>query len=208
MDRRWIRFVWAGVLALGVSLRGIVAPPPAYACSCAMPGPPQEALGQSTAVFSGKVTGIRLPQPPRGPSVSSADPVNIVFVVDQVWKGPRATILVVSTPRESASCGYTFQSNTDYIVYARGNDSNLQVSLCSRTAPLDKAQEDLAALGAGAKPDQIVPEPTLPALPSPQIVTGTSGVSPPASLLPLLGLGAGALLFLGVIWFAVRRKPG
>lgn len=37
-------------------------------------------------------------------------------------------------------------------MYAHGPENNLSVSLCSRTQPLDTAEDDLAALGVCAAP--------------------------------------------------------
>ncbi|MEA3377063.1 MAG: hypothetical protein U9R72_12795 [Chloroflexota bacterium] len=118
----------------------------AFACTCAPPGSPADELERSTAVFAGKVTGVELPG---GDVISSADPVEVTFRVFTVWKGPTRDPLVVTTARSSISCGYEFETAKEYLVYAYGEEDDLQVSLCSRTRPLALAGADLAALGRG-----------------------------------------------------------
>jgi hypothetical protein len=110
------------------------------------PGSPSEELERSTAVFSGRVVGIEVPS---GRTMSSADPVEVPFKVYAVWKGPKSDTVTVTTARSSVSCGYEFETGRAYVVYARGEADDLQVSLCSRTKPLTRAGDVLAALGRG-----------------------------------------------------------
>ncbi len=117
-----------------------------HACSCGMPGLPVVERDAAVAVFSGRVLRVDV----RGGEVtSSADPVWVGFQTYSVWKGPALSTLVVSTARETASCGYPFEVGQEYLVYARGTWDALEVSLCSRTRTLSTAGEDLAALGPG-----------------------------------------------------------
>jgi hypothetical protein len=120
------------------------------ACSCVAPGPPDEELTNSTAVFTGKVVGLSKPID-FGP-ISSADPIKITFQVYEAWKGSVSLTTTITTSRSSASCGYTFEKGGEYIVYAYGSENNLAVSLCSRTRPLDAAADDLEVLGVGTAP--------------------------------------------------------
>ena len=122
----------------------------AYACSCAIPGPPAEELTRSIAVFTGKV--IRISKPPNIGSLSSADPVKVTFQVYEVWKGAVSETTTIITSRSGASCGYAFEKGGEYIVYAHGSEDSFSVSLCSRTKSLDRAEEDLEVLGVGAGP--------------------------------------------------------
>jgi len=123
----------------------------AYACSCALPGPPDEELSNAAAVFTGKVVSLAEPFGGFGP-ISSADPTKVTFQVYTVWKGSVSQTTSITTARSGASCGYTFEKGSEYIVYAHGPDNNLSVSLCSRTQPLDSAEDDLEVLGVGAAP--------------------------------------------------------
>jgi hypothetical protein len=151
MSQLFKLFLAAALLFSGLS----VFTGQAYACSCMIPPPPQEALQGSSAVFAGKVVGIEAPQ---GAMISSADPVAVKFEVSQVWKGPQEATIVITTPRDSASCGFEFTQGGEYIVYAWDGERGLETGLCSRTNSLANAQEDLAAFGQGYTPPQAAPE--------------------------------------------------
>ena len=131
------------VAALHISAR------PAHACSCIPPRPPLEALERADAVFSGDVISISEPKGLFGSWLaSSTDPVTVEFRVNSVWKGEIYETMFIETAWSSASCGFEFVQGEQYIVYARED----WVSLCSRTRSLDKASEDLMALGEGSAP--------------------------------------------------------
>lgn len=180
MRRRW----WIGLPLLGGLLAAVLAlqPCPAFACSCAAGQTPQQALDGATTVFSGVVTDIA---PARGAIWSSADPVRVTFAVSEVWKGPAIKQISSVTARESASCGYTFRANGEYLVYAQEIDGVLQVSLCSRTQFLAEANEDLNVLGAGTTELTAVsvasdqPAPSVPAASAPPPTAPTSSVGEP-----------------------------
>lgn len=124
---------------------------PTQACSCAENGPPDESLRWSAAVFSGEV--VKIVDTNRFKWIrSSADLVEFHFKVDQVWKGPVNSEVVVYSAQSSASCGYEFSLNDVYLVYAGENDGKLTASLCSRTTHMANAQEDLMVLGVGMDP--------------------------------------------------------
>lgn len=61
---------------------------------------------------------------------------------------------VVSLPAGDSfsMCGTPFMKDQSYLVYATGIAKRLQYMMCSRTAPLDKAGDDLNVLGKGRKP--------------------------------------------------------
>lgn len=128
---------------------GAPCPPDALRCSCIPPVPPAEALGQSDAVFSGRVVSVAErseedPGHPGGPHLE------VRIVPSRRWKGADADTVTVRTADNSAACGYAFDPGGEYLVYATGEEGVLRVDLCSRTKPLAQAGEDLAALGAPA----------------------------------------------------------
>ena len=134
----------------GLLVVGLVAllPDCASACSCAgFPGS-QRALEQSNAVFSGEVMDVEGGHTTRmfGMSVSS---VKVTLRVSEAWKGPQQETLVVSTPRDGATCGYAFKEGQEYLVYAYGKEEPFEVDLCSGTKPLSDADADLRVLGDG-----------------------------------------------------------
>ncbi len=118
-----------------------------------MPRLPSEELANANAVFTGKVIVQKTKQ---GLTFSSTDPVEVSFVVSQVWKGDIPTEVIITTARDSASCGYTFEDGEEYLVYANGEIDALNVSLCSRTAVLANAEADVRELGSGTTPDKRV----------------------------------------------------
>ena len=122
---------------------------PAHACSCIPPRPPLEALERADVVFAGDVVSISEPKGLFGSWLaSSTDPVTVEFRVSAVWKGEIYETMVLETAWSSASCGFEFVQGEQYIVYAREG----WVSLCSRTKSIDKASEDLLALGESSAP--------------------------------------------------------
>lgn len=155
---------------------------PAYACSCMMPGTPLEARDAAQTVFSGTVSALG-----RGPNG-----LIVTFDVDQVWKGPEGAQLSLTTADSSASCGYEFVQGEQYLVYGFAQDGQLSTGLCTRTAPLANAGEDLAALGDGA---------AAPAAPAePAVEASVDAPWAPAALAGIAVVGA------GLVVFAVMRR--
>jgi hypothetical protein len=176
----------------------------AWACSCVQPGTPAEELAKSTAVFTGRVVDVHTPT---SEVISSADPVQVTFQVYSVWKGPVNEQLVVTTARESASCGYAFSQGLEYLVYAYGSESELAADICSRSRSLSGADGDLAALGHGTDPAAgQLDQPTVPPVgPSPQPAQeGSFG-----GLLPLAGgLAIQMVIVAAVVVLGTRvKKP-
>ncbi|MCG8349367.1 MAG: hypothetical protein MI924_16495 [Chloroflexales bacterium] len=150
-----------GLILLTIVGSFLLRPCTVSACSCMAPEPPQQELAASDAVFAGEVVSIQGsgPQfaftsqfPFFGFFTSSADFVTVNFEVSEVWKGTIHQTVTIRTSGSSASCGFEFQTGNSYLVYAGAVDTELHTSLCSRTALLANAQEDLAAFGAGEQP--------------------------------------------------------
>ncbi len=131
------------------------SPTSSYACSCVQPGSVEEEMNRSSAVFSGEV--IEMVETNQNMFIqSSADPIAVRFKVEEWWKGHAQSEVVVHTAESSASCGFEFALNQEYLVYAQESDGQLKVSLCSKTAPLASAGNDLDELGVGEKPTEQV----------------------------------------------------
>ncbi len=131
------------ILVVFVALSGIgTIPKRALACSCVVSGTPQEEA-KDALVFTGRVTKIK-----------EGNTEHLVTFQIYEWMkefggmGDGKTFSV-NTASNSAACGYTFEEGEDYLVYARGRTQSdaFEVSLCSRTALLTNAAEDLDALG-------------------------------------------------------------
>ena len=117
--------------------------PAAHACKCAEPGGAVEAAAGAAAVFEGQVTKI---------SSADAQTQRVELKVPRAWKGVSGEQVSVSTPAESAACGYPFQVGESYLVYAAAGSDGLRVVHCSRTRPIAEADADVAALGMGSTP--------------------------------------------------------
>jgi hypothetical protein len=176
------------LLVLAMLLATIIAQPrPAFACSCMIPGPPEEALEQAAVVFAGRVVQAR--RAPAGGAVNTADLLPYTFEVSEVWKGQVNSTFTIGSPMSSASCGYEFVLEEEYIVYAYEAEGVLQTGLCTRTAPLASAEEDLAALGEGEAPlpgdDPVLVDP-MPASPAGPEVQGEVDNAPsPLAVIPV-----------------------
>lgn len=116
----------------------------ASACTCLNPGPPCQAYGAVSAVFSGRVIEIS--------SFTSNDkalrdfPQKLVrFSVNQTYRGISGTTAETVTGQGGGDCGYPFKVGESYLVYAYQNseDNRLYASICSRTRPLSEAGADM-----------------------------------------------------------------
>ena len=195
-----------GLLALTLVFTVLALAPacPAYACSCIQPPPPKESLAQAAAVFQGEVVEVGALEPVNG-MVNTADMIQVTFNVNQVWKGEIAEVTTLTTAGSSASCGFEFQPGQSYLVYADLVEGQLNASLCSRTAPVDLAGEDLQALGEGTAP--LPGEATPTPYPPPEVTPEPSGLS----RLQWIGVaGAGAVVLgaglLLAVWLIKPRK--
>jgi hypothetical protein len=120
--------------SLALALLLLASAEKAFACSCpVIPGPEkkqvQQAFSGSVAIFSGEVLEI---------SDSSTD-INIwlvKFKVAKSWKGDLNGEVTITTAKNSAMCGYSFEIGKQYLVYANGARDALMVSNCSRTSKM------------------------------------------------------------------------
>lgn len=136
------------VMVAAVILTGLLtwSNNPAYACSCALLDTSKK-LEQSSAVFQGKVVS-------RGGTQKFQHGVlrKYSLEIDQAWKGVDTKKLTLySYDGASASCGYSFDVNQTYLVYAYMGEGRLQTNLCSGNQLLSSAGEDLKVLGVGTE---------------------------------------------------------
>ena len=113
----------------------------ATACSCIEQSVSQQ-IAQSEFIFIGKVTKINRPIF----TLDSSDPIKVTLDVSKGFKGSFGDSIAVLTTQDSASCGYSFEENGEYLVYATSENGNLNTNLCTGTKRLDEANEDLAEL--------------------------------------------------------------
>ena len=145
----------------------------AHACSCIAPEDPKKEREKFQVVFSGTVTYVEETNPSES-LFSGVDPVLVTFDVERIWKGleDKNSNVTITTSASSASCGFYFQENVEYVVYAYQHeaDNQIQVSLCSRTNTIENAQEDLNELGEGIRVNANENNITLPPLKQYKIV--------------------------------------
>lgn len=141
-------FVW--VVPVLASLCALLWAPTAYACKCAGESSPSEARDAAAAVFEGRVTQITPPGP-------SSHDVVVELSVTRTWKEVGVEKVRVRTHAEGPACGFAFEQDQTYLVYAQkaqaaGDEPTLSVSRCSRTRLMTEAEPDLAELGMGVVP--------------------------------------------------------
>ena len=135
----------------------LFTPARAAACSC-MQQSPEDAAAAADAIFEGRV--VTLEAPAEG---DQSTPVRVTVAVTQQWKGVDGEEVELTTAANSAMCGYNFELDQVYLIYAYEEDGALAVSLCSRTQPADQADEDRTHLGPGTTPvDPTVEDPGMP----------------------------------------------
>lgn len=127
------------------------------ACSCAGPSGelrPRAEVKAATAVFIGRAVDreeIRIAVPGTGDIVH----YRYTFEVSESWKGVSARRIRVVTGSGGGDCGLIFQSG-EYLVFAYRpgffSRDELTVELCTRTAPVEKAEEHIRKLRAWRRP--------------------------------------------------------
>ena len=202
-EKMWLAAVPPVLLSLALIV-GVLwtlgNPAPVQACKCAQPGSPSEELEKFSAVFSGRVVSIQHSYDPDGVSVSPEDRTTVGIEVSAVWKGIVHEEMYITTPPTGGSCGFDFIEGEEYIVYAYDSpyaDGGYTAGICSRTALIGQAQEDLDVLGEGHAPR-----------------LGTSGPSPERPQQPTLSRAWIIMLTVAVVvavggivaFAAVRRR--
>ena len=107
----------------------------AFPCSCMEPPPPEEAYEDADVVFSGEVINITEDE--------SGYYHEVTFQIIDVWKGEDSEEITVLTETYSDACGYNFQINNEYLVYAYNYTWGIYTNICTRTNLLEYASEDL-----------------------------------------------------------------
>ena len=125
-------------IAAAFALFALARPGTSLACSCIQNLDVPQAVDKSTRVFRGTVSTIE-----RHDGMLE----RVVFQVSEHFKGAPATVVQVENHAYGPMCGYPFQEGLEYVVYARGNDGELQTSSCSRTTVT--TERELEALRAG-----------------------------------------------------------
>ncbi len=139
--------VGALLVAAFVVLGSIPLATPAFACSCIAPGNPYEELQRSDLVFVGRVLNIE--HIDFGAGGHFRGEIRVRFESIRTFgNGDKSSRVTVRTATSSAACGFRFEREKHYIVYANEYDGVLSTNICTRTARLRDADEDLEAFNA------------------------------------------------------------
>ena len=107
----------------------------AFPCSCLEPPPPEEAYEEADVVLSGKVINIDLDD--------SGYYFEVSIQTIDVWKGDVLDEIIILTETSSDACGFNFQINNEYLIYAYSYNSGIYTNICTRTNLLEFTDEDL-----------------------------------------------------------------
>jgi hypothetical protein len=137
----------AGLLTIGMLAILGWFPARAEACTCGMSGEPCQATWNADAVFAGTVRAIeRIEQQELD---YSYERVLVRFDVERPFVNAVAGPVEIVTGTGGGDCGYRFQADKRYLVYAwKTKSSRWSTGICSRTRPLEEAGEDLKYLNA------------------------------------------------------------
>jgi hypothetical protein len=116
-----------------------------FACICMSSGPPCQAAWASDVVFTGTVLSIEAVEIKTWETVYPSKLVT--FSIDRGFINSPSGSAEVMTGAGGGDCGYRFTPGGTYLVYARkGESSRLSTSICSRTRPIEQAEEDIRYL--------------------------------------------------------------
>lgn len=132
---------------LGIGFAVLVAAPPSWSCSCVRIQNWVEYAREVPFIFTGKVIAIKQPPVVKDTNghilIRSDSPVQYTFQISKSLKGLTETREInIKSALHDASCGYSFQSDSSYLVfpYSVQEDSVLWTGLCTGTMPLNAAK--------------------------------------------------------------------
>ena len=118
----------------------------AHACSCADSGPPCQSFWKAEAVFSATVVSKSVITVESGNQrLPKEQQIAVKFLVEDTFRGSLGgNDVEIVTGMGGGDCGYNFEKGRKYLVYASEWHGRLYTGICSRTRPLNQADEDLA----------------------------------------------------------------
>ena len=137
--KRILLYLWIALMSISLTFWSVLA------CSCIPPSHPLESVDSSTSVFLWTVNKIE--SVTRTTEYWDIEENKVEFNVLYNVKWTEWKTQAITTSKDSAACGFNFEEWKDYIVYAyEVSENQLWVSLCSRTALLENATEDIQSL--------------------------------------------------------------
>lgn len=151
MDR-WLRPVFTAFAFVALTFGSGAAR--AEVCTCmSRLGGACEVAWEADAVFVGTVTSITDLGPDEKPANSLVSRRVRFGSVERFLGDLGAEPAALTGPGRGGDCGYPFEVGRQYLVYAhRGPDGLLSTSICTRTAEVRNASEDLAYLRSLSTP--------------------------------------------------------
>lgn len=134
--KRKLTLLLIALLMLLNYMPGVAFEKPSTFCECAKRNDIKSEIEASDAIFVGEVIEIKNSQP---------DAI-ITFKVERIWKGDKTEKLLIFTDNRGKACGYNFKKGERYLVYAYKRDGELHTDICSRTATVNTAGDDLKKL--------------------------------------------------------------
>ena len=146
-------FALVGGIALSCLL-----PAAALACRCLPPPSPGFGMEKSDVVFVGKATDVEtieadgwlygsFKQMMGSEQMYEFETIRVTLEVTTSIKAADESPLILETLASQEQCGIPFQTGKEYFVYAyRSPQGGLKTDMCTRTATVAKAAEDMADL--------------------------------------------------------------
>ena len=184
MHRSVIRLVQAAILAIGVSIVPLAT---VSACSCAVQELP-EAIAAADVAIVGRVASFET----TGASDMGEGVRTTWAVASSRDPLPTASLAIFSVRNDGANCGASFGMNEEWLVLAYRGEQGLETNGCMMNRPLD---------GGDAEAEALIAEAMTP------VSADAQGEDPGPSLpMPIIGLGAAALLVVLISLLAFRRS--
>ena len=145
------------ILVGGIALSWLL-PAAALACRCLPPPSPNFGLEKSDVVFVGKATDVEMieadgwlygtfKQMMGSEQLYEFETLRVTLEVTTPLKAADESPLILETLASQEQCGIPFQTGKEYFVYAyHSPQGDLKTDMCTRTATVAKAAEDMAVL--------------------------------------------------------------
>lgn len=141
------KIFWLGIFLASV----LVSFENAKACSCTGKDTPAKEYVEAKYVFVGSISNLS-----RVSNRSGFSDLRAIFDIEEVFKGNKEVKQNVFTSTQGTACGYPFQENGRYLVYAYLDEEtkSLETNICTRTrrlsfGKLDDEVEILRSLAKG-----------------------------------------------------------
>lgn len=178
-----MRLLKVALTALAMSISLPIAE--ACACSCIY-RTESEHMEAADAVFEGVVIESR--DPVDSSPTGSGDQIEWIFDVEEILKGEVRDPQSIWSARESSTCGFRFEVNKRYRVYAYNFEGQMRTSICSGTRSAERAEPIESSSPSPVPEESPTPQPAnsppeAGTIPTPIALPGAP--QPPVSPVPI-----------------------